>query len=231
MKSSEDFFSQRIDEQNIVSKKIAWVAFSVMSALCLFLTITIYHLAPLKRTEVKVLTVDKQTGLPTDITPLASFETNNIKEMSSIESLNKFFIHQYIQAHDSYNYYSIRDAYSTVKLYSTDDVFRDYALKFQPPISIEKQLGDKNNMDILVHSITLENTPTPFEDTENGITAKARIEKRVRSGNQILEKKIGTVIMTFGYNTKLDMDEKSRNNNPLGFTTTSYNFIPDMEQK
>jgi hypothetical protein len=34
--------------------------------------------------------------------------------------------------------------------------------------------------------------------------------------------------LTFGYDADLDMDEKARNMNPLGFVVTSYKFTPDM---
>lgn len=223
------YFEQRLDEENIKSRKIAWFAFAVMTLISLFLAITIMRLTPLKRTEVKVLVVDKNTGLPSEITALSDFETGNIKQMSGAEALNKFFTNQYIVAHDSYNFYAIREAYATVALYSTEDVFNDYKKKFELPISIEKQLGTGRNLDVIVNAITQENIPTPFKNSdEGGITMRARIDKVIREGNQILSRQSGTVIMTFGYDADLDMDEKARNTNPFGFTVTSYRFTPDM---
>lgn len=223
------YFEQRLDEENVKSRKIAWFAFAVMTLISLFLAITIMRLTPLKRTEVKVLVVDKNTGLPSEITALSDFETGNIKSISGAEALNKFFTNQYIVAHDSYNFYAIREAYATVALYSNDEVFNDYKKKFEPPISIEKQLGTGRNLDVIVNAITQENIPTPFKNSnEGGITMRARIEKVIRDGNQILSRQSGTVLMTFGYDADLEMDEKARNTNPFGFTVTSYRFTPDM---
>ena len=156
------YFEQRLDEENIKSKKVAWWAFTAMTLVCFALTITIMRMTPLKRTEVKVLVVDKNTGLPTEVTSLATFETGNVRQMSDIEALNKYFTNQYIVAHDSYNYYAIRNDYSTVQIYSTQDVFDDYKKKFEPPVSIEKQLGKDKNLEISVVTIEQEDIPTPF---------------------------------------------------------------------
>lgn len=223
------YFEQRLDEENIKSKKVAWWAFTAMTLVCFALTITIMRMTPLKRTEVKVLVVDKNTGLPTEVTSLATFETGNVRQMSDIEALNKYFTNQYIVAHDSYNYYAIRNDYSTVQIYSTQEVFDDYKKKFEPPASIEKQLGKDKNLEISVVTIEQEDIPTPFKGEEDtGVTMRARIDKTIRNGDQILSRQSGIVTLTFGYDADLDMDEKARNMNPLGFVVTSYKFTPDM---
>jgi hypothetical protein len=200
-----------------------------MTLVCFALTITIMRMTPLKRTEVKVLVVDKNTGLPTEVTSLATFETGNVRQMSDIEALNKYFTNQYIVAHDSYNYYAIRNDYSTVQIYSTQEVFDDYKKKFEPPVSIEKQLGKDKNLEISVVTIEQEDIPTPFKGEEDtGVTMRARIDKTIRNGDQILSRQSGIVTLTFGYDADLDMDEKARNMNPLGFVVISYKFTPDM---
>lgn len=224
------FFEQRLDEENLKSKKFAWIMFCLMTVIALFLTFTIYHLMPLKRTEVKVLVVDKNTGLPTEITALSDFEQGNVKEMKASQALNKYFAHMYILAHDGYNFYTIRDSYSTVRLHSTPAVFQDYATKFQPPVSIDKQLGDNKTMEPVIHSLVQEDIATPFKGVNDGITMRARVTKQIQSGNAVLAKQTGTILMTFGYDANLQMDEKTRNLNPLGFTVSSYKFTPDMEQ-
>ena len=212
------YFEQRLDEENIKSKKVAWWAFTAMTLVCFALTFTIMRMTPLKRTEVKVLVVDKNTGLPTEVTSLATFETGNVRQMSDIEV-----------AHDSYDYYAIRNDYSTVQIYSTQDVFDDYKKKFEPPVSIEKQLGKDKNLEISVVTIEQEDIPTPFKGEEDtGVTMRARIDKTIRNGDQILSRQSGIVTLTFGYDADLDMDEKARNMNPLGFVVTSYKFTPDM---
>ena len=219
------YFEQRLDEENIKSKKVAWWAFTAMTLVCFALTITIMRMTPLKRTEVKVLVVDKNTGLPTEVTSLATFETGNVRQMSDIEALNKYFTNQYIVAHDSYNYYAIRNDYSTVQIYSTQEVFDDYKKKFEPPVSIEKQLGKDKNLEISVVTIEQEDIPTPFKGEEDtGVTMRARIDKTIRNGDQILSRQSGIVTLTFGYDADLDMDEKARNMNPLGFVVTSYTW-------
>ena len=116
-------FEESLSVENLKSKKFAWLIVFIITAVCAVQGAAIYRMVPLKRTEVKVMVVDKNTGLPTEITSLADFETGNIRKMTSIEALNKFFVNQYIIAHDSYDYYSIREAYATVQLYSEPKEF------------------------------------------------------------------------------------------------------------
>lgn len=222
------YFEQRLDEENLKSKRVAWTAFAAMTLIAAGLTFALVRMTPLKRTEVKVLVVDQNTGLPSEITALADFETGNVREMTAREALNKYFTNQYIIAHDSYNHYAVREAYATVQLYSTPQVFEDYTKKFKPPQNIEQQLGTDKVLEVNVVSITPQNIPTPFKGGEDGVTMQARIEKQIRQGEQILSKTAGIVTLTFGYDADLTMDESARNRNPFGFTVTSYRFDQDM---
>lgn len=222
------YFEQRLDEENIKSKKAAWALVGVLAIVSLGLTGAIVKMLPLKMTDVKVLVVDKNTGYPSEVTALSSFATDNVKSITADDALNKFFSQRYIISHDSYNFYAIRDAYAAVQLYSTADVFADYQKKFAPPNSIEKRLGKDKVIDINVISLTPQNIPTPFKDGENGVTMQARVEKTLRQGDQVLQKTSGIVTLTFGYDADLNMDEKARNINPFGFTVTSYRFDPDQ---
>ena len=225
------YFEQRLDEENIKAKKAAWAMTGVLALVCLGLTGAIVKMLPLKMTDVKVLVVDKNTGLPSEITAVSSFETGNVKDVTANEALNKYFTQRYIIAHDSYNFYAIREAYAAVQLYSDPQVFKDYTQKFQPPVSIEKQLGRDKVLDITVLSMTPSHVPTPFKDSDSGgVTMQARVEKTIRSSDQVLSQSTGTVTMTFGYDAALAMDERARNMNPFGFTVTSYRYDPDQAQ-
>ncbi len=223
------YFEQRLDEENIKSKKIAWAFTGLLAVICLFLVGTIFKMMPLKMTEVKLLVVDKNTGYPSEVTALSSFETGNIREITADDALNKYFAQLYIIAHDSYNFYAIRDSYAAVQLYSTNQVFKDYQAKFLPPINIEKKLGKERTLEVNVISLTPQNIPTPFKDGENGITMQARVEKLIRENDAVLSKNSGIVTMTFGYDANLEMDERARNMNPFGFTVTSYRFDEDQK--
>ena len=223
-------FEESLSVENLKSKKFAWLIVFIITAVCAVQGAAIYRMVPLKRTEVKVMVVDKNTGLPTEITSLADFETGNIRKMTSIEALNKFFVNQYIIAHDGYDYYSIREAYATIQLYSEPKVFEEYALKFKPPQNLDKELGKDKNIEVNVNTITPQDVVTPFRDGDGGFTMQARIEKTIRNGEHILLKSSGTVTITFGYNADLYMDARARTMNPLGFTVTSYRYDPDIAE-
>lgn len=222
------YFEQRLDEENIKSKKVAWFCVGAFALITLTLAFAIFKMLPLKMTDVKLLVVDKVTGYPVSVTDLSTFSTDKTKDITADLALNKFFSQLYIVAHDSYNFYSIRDSYATVQLYSSDNVFSDYAQKFKSP-SIQDRLGENKVLDVKVLTMTPQTVETPFKDKPNGgITMQARVEKVIREKDQVLSKTTGTVTMTFGYDADLNMDERTRNANPFGFTVTSYRFDPDQ---
>ena len=214
--------------KNEQSKRTAWRAFAVMTVLCVVLTIAIMMMTPLKRTEVRLLVVDKNTGYPSEITALADFPAGDTRQMQASEALNKYFVQAYIIAHDSYNHYNVRDAYRTVQLWSTEDVFADYAKLFSGANDIQKSIGSEKVLEVVVHSMNPLPQPTEFNGEETGKMMQARIEKIIRRGYTVEKRATGTVTISFGYDTNLRMDEQSRNFNPLGFTVTAYQFVPDQ---
>lgn len=222
-------FEEILELKNEQSRIVAWRAFAVMTVLCVVLAIAIMMMTPLKRTEVRLLVVDKNTGYPSEITALADFPTGDTKQMQASEALNKYFVQAYIIAHDSYNHYNVRDAYRTVQLWSTEDVFRDYAQMFDGAGDIQKVIGKERQLEVVVHSMNPLPQPTEFNgDETGGKMIQARIEKIIRKGSYIEKRATGTVTVSFGYDANLKMDEESRNFNPLGFTVTAYQFVPDQ---
>ena len=217
-----------IELKNEQSKRTAWRAFAVMTVLCVVLAIAIMMMTPLKRTEVRLLVVDKNTGYPSEITALADFPAGDTRQMQASEALNKYFVQSYIIAHDSYNHYNVRDAYRTVQLWSTEDVFADYAKLFSGANDIQKSIGSEKVLEVVVHSMNPLPQPTEFNGEETGKMMQARIEKIIRRGDTVEKRATGTVTISFGYDTNLRMDEQSRNFNPLGFTVTAYQFVPDQ---
>ena len=223
------YFEEILELKNEQSRKTAWVAFAVMAGVSLVLAGAIFAMTPLKRTEVRLLVVDKNTGYPTEITQLADFPTGDTKQMQASDALNKYFVQSYIIAHDSYNHYNVRDAYRTVQLWSSEDVFRDYTRLFEGANDIQKVIGKERQLEVVVHSMNPLPQPTEFNGDESaGKMIQARIEKIIRKGSYIEKRATGTVTVSFGYDANLRMDEESRNFNPLGFTVTAYQFVPDQ---
>ena len=223
------YFEEILELKNEQSRKTAWVAFAVMAGVSLVLAGAIFAMTPLKRTEVRLLVVDKNTGYPTEITQLADFPTGDTKQMQASEALNKYFVQSYIIAHDSYNHYNVRDAYRTVQLMSSEDVFRDYTRIFEGANDIQKVIGKERQLEVVVHSMNPLPQPTEFNGDETaGKMIQARIEKIIRKGSYIEKRATGTVTVSFGYDANLRMDEESRNFNPLGFTVTAYQWTPDQ---
>ena len=222
-------FEEILELKNEQSRITAWRAFAVMTVLCVVLAIAIMMMTPLKRTEVQLVVVDKNTGYPSEITTLADFQSGNTKQIQASEALNKYFVQHYIIAHDSYNHFNVRDAYRTVQLWSSPDVFQDYAKLFTGANDIQKTVGAERQLEVIIHSMNPLPQPTEFNGDDNGgKMMQARIEKVLRKGDYIIKRATGTVTVSFGYDEHLRMDEESRNFNPLGFTVVAYQFVPDQ---
>ena len=222
------YFEQNLDELNEKSRKTAWTVAAVACGVSVILAGAIFAMTPLKKTEVRLLVVDKNTGYPSEITTLADFQSGNTKQMLASEALSKYFVQSYIKAHDSYNHYTVRDAWKTVQMYSTKEVFADYARKFEPPHNIEERIGKNKVMEVIIHSMNLMPTKTDYNGKNIGRIMQARVEKIVRSGDSIEERSTGTVTISFAYDEHLRMDEQARNTNPLGFTVTAYQYAFDQ---
>lgn len=220
------YFEQKLEELNEKSRKTAWAAFAAACGVSIILAGAIFVMTPLKRTEVRLLVVDKNTGYPTEITTLADFQSGNVKQMTANEALSKYFVQQYIIAHDSYNHYTVRNDWKVVQMYSTPEVFNDYKLKFAN--GIEERIGKDKVMEVIIHSMNLMPTKTDYNGKNIGRIMQARVEKVVRAGENIMERSTGTVTISFAYDEHLKMDEQSRNTNPLGFTVTAYQYAFDQ---
>ena len=220
------YFEQQLEEINEKSRKTAWAAFAAACGVSIILAGAIFVMTPLKRTEVRLLVVDKNTGYPSEITTLADFQSGNVKQMTANEALSKHFVQQYIIAHDSYNHYTVRNDWKVVQMYSTPEVFNDYKRKFAN--GIEERIGKDKVMEVIIHSMNLMPTKTDYNGKNIGRIMQARVEKVVRAGENIMERSTGTVTISFAYDEHLKMDEQARNTNPLGFTVTAYQFAFDQ---
>ena len=225
-----DYFERRINEEIIKSKKMAWFGFYTSIFFCIVLTLTIYHLAPLKMTEVKVLVVDKNTGYASEISTIDNFETGKDVNLSASEALHRYFVQTYIYAHDSYNHYAVRDAWETVRMFSSEEVFIEYNNRIKSG-EFQNSLGTEKNFETKILSMELLPTVTDFQGEEKGRIMLARVERIIKHYGEEVEKKTGTVRISYGFDHKLRMERRARDKNPLGFVVTSYQFTPDYIQQ
>lgn len=208
-------------------------AFAVIVTICMTLItgalIVKDIMTPPSTVEVKLITVNEQTGHLTDVTTLAVLQKGrDKKEIQSNTALNKFWAQQFVTFFENYEHHSIRSDFEKVQLYSSEEVFAQYYAKFQGKSDIRKSLGKSLTQTVKILSITPESTTTPFLDTENGVTVSMRVVRQIKRGTRTELELKGVIRMTFGYDIEAKMDEKTRNLNPLGFMVTSYRF--DAEQ-
>lgn len=208
----EDLARKRGLERDILSELIesrcrAWritylcLAISALSAVALA---TIFPLKP--PPELAIVRVNEATG---DISQVST-SLSDAQETYG-ERLNRFFIHQYILACESYDWNTIQNTYDRCGLFSSPDVQRAYYQKFQGDNALDKTYAQHTRVIPTVRSIT----PGPNN------TATVRWERRtVGSNNALLTENLIST-MAFQYiNGK--MTEAVGRDNPLGFQVITY---------
>lgn len=161
-----------------------------------------------------LLTINKQTG-----------EVSQLKmtrdQSSYGEEIDKYWLTQYINHRESYDYYSIQADYDAVGLMSDPQVINDYLKKFSGPQSLDKVLGAKQTINVKIRSVMLDR---PHK------VATIRFETITRSTSNPDNAQHQSWIAILGYQYEaLTMNAQQRFINPLGFRITSYRVSTEVE--
>ena len=111
IKDSRNWYKDRY--QAIMLQRRLLMVITVISMICtLVAMIVIAQITPLKGVEPFLIQVDSRSGITQMVNPLT------VKEITGLESINNFFIVQYIRARESYNVRDISNNYATVRVMS-----------------------------------------------------------------------------------------------------------------
>lgn len=169
-------------------------------------------LTPLKHTETVVLRVDNTTGNVEVVNTLADPKT------TYGETVDKYFLNQYVLHRESYDYYTIQADYDATALLSAPEVQRDFFAAYDKPDSRDKVLKNTARIEVAIRSIT----PNPQLHTAVVRFSTQQID---RDGTpQPSQDWIAT--MAYNY-IAAPTAEGDRRVNPLGFQITSYRVDPE----
>ncbi len=200
----------------LVQRKILVLITSLSLLSSLVTVLVIARLTPLKTVEPFVIQVDQKTGITQTVNPAS------VKEITANESVNNFFIVQYIRARENYNSIDLSRSYNLVRLMSeSGKVYREFTSGASPnnPASNAARLGTAGIRTVKFKSITY---LTPQQ-----IQARVLVEEKI-AGNLAQQHLI--ILLSFAYvNMALTMEE--RYVNPLGFIVTDYRVDQDTIQK
>lgn len=214
---SKSFESEMI-ERDKRSKKLAWVIAVSGVMVGMLGLVAVITMLPLKQTTVDLYTVDNTTGRVEKIT------TVNNMDMAENEVMNKYFASLYVKTRERYNYFSLQNDYEKTQVYGTDDVNKDY-LKLFSSDNAPDVIYQKANTVVYIHVISNTISAATQPDNLSTIRFKKTIRK-VRDGTMTIEYWVART--TFRYLPHKELTEEQRENNPLGFTVTSYQLDKEM---
>lgn len=190
------------------SRRTAWRVAIGAGTLALASVLAVAGLTPLKSApELHVVRVDNATGMIENVTQLA-----DAKEDYG-ERIARFFIHQYVLACESYDWYTIQSYYERCALFSDPAVQRTYYEKFKGDNALDQRYGNHTRVRINVRSITL----GPNQSATVRFTR--RLENNLNQSVGAEEHLLAT--LAYGY-IDADLSEAIGRENPLGFQVFSY---------
>jgi type IV secretion system protein VirB8 len=205
------------------SEKRAWmVAWTAIFIVLVMLGGFIYIL-PLKKEVPYLIMADAFTGQATVATLRGDFSSKN--SITQSEALNRANVAQYITARESFDVamMNLRD-WDLVHVMSSKNVAAGYGAihartNLESPF---KLYGKDRAIRVKILSIQLGKLQGQGENARNSATVRFQrvlYDKKI-GDTKPLDSKIAR--LEFKYNPNLEMDEKERYNNPLGFQVIEY---------
>lgn len=211
------------------SEKRAWAVAFVCIVMSLILAGGYFYMLPLKKIEPYMVMADPYTGNAS----VAKLEGDYVfKSLTTQEAVQKSNVAHYIIARESFDYVSTssRD-WNLVHLMSSAKIGMGYTAVHdsnnpEAPFNI---YGRDRSVRINILSTTLRTRGTAEAPIYEATVRFQRTLYDKRTGlTRLLDNK--TAMMEFVYNNNLVMDDKQRQDNPLGFQVTSYRVDSDATE-
>ena len=176
-------------------------------------------LLPLKTIEPFVIRVDNNSGLVDVVSTLTSH--GNVK-LKAQEALDKYWLGQYVQHRESYQWQTRSYDRKLIALLSADNVQQDYGAETDPkanpqaPLNIYGQTAQVHTRIYAISFIAHDNVTG-----ESQTTALVRYSKQVKRVGEVHPVTHWVATITFVYRNA-PMQLEDRRLNPLGFQVVSY---------
>lgn len=195
------------------SQRYAWRVAGGFGTIALVAVIAVAGMTPLKRTELKVVRIFEKDGTAEVISEMTDLKTNYT------ETVNRFFVQQYIRVREGYSRALAEEYYKAVGLMSTGAEQRRYLDYFNPknPQSPLNVFGTSARVKVVINS-------TSFIKDNIALVRYSKVIERGASERPLVTNWAATVV--FQYSTS-PMKEADREINPLGFQVTEYRNDPD----
>lgn len=211
VQSANEFEKSRIQSVKRFSK-ISWGITFVSLLVTVLSLFAVAMMSPLKTVEPFVIRVDNNTGATDIVTTIKNAEE------SYGEIVDKYWLSQYLRYRESYDWYTVQDAYDAVMLLSDTAEQTAIAEFMDSPTAPYKIFKDRYRVNVRIISTTW-----------IGRTAQVRFEKSVLPLNAPSDASPPTrhmATITYGYRNAPTAD-KDRLINPLGFQVMHYRVDPE----
>jgi type IV secretory pathway component VirB8 len=196
------------------SERRAWTIAFIAVAVTVLAWLSIVIMLPLKEKVPYVIRVNNATGVPDIITVLQD------QKIKYDDVMDKYWLSQYVRAHETYDWYTLQKDYNAVGLLSSPQVGAEYAKLFQGEKALDKVFN--NNIRTLVEIVSV-------VPNGKGI-ATVRFIKHSKQTNQQTEGESSNWVATISYEYRNPsvMKESIRLINPFGFQVLSYRVDPEV---
>jgi type IV secretion system protein VirB8 len=150
-------------------------------------------------------------------------DPTTVKEITGLESVNNYFVVQYIRARESYYVRDITQNYTKVRVMSDPTkVYQQFKFEAAPsnPNSVAARVGGAGTRHVKFKSISYIKA--------NQAQVRLLIEETAANGGTLQSHKIATLIFEYA---KLNLNNEERYINPLGFRVTDYRVDEDTMPK
>ncbi len=215
-KESRNWYKDRYQAILLQRRLLMFIAFLSM-ATTMVVMIILSQMTPLKGVEPFLIQVDPKSGITQLVNPMS------VKEITALESVNNFFVVQYIRARESYDVRSIKLNYATVRIMSEDKkIYPQFKREANPnnPNSVAARMGSTGTRSVKFKSISY--------IKQNQAQARLLVEETTANGLTLQSHKIATILFEY---TKMALTDEERYINPLGFRVLDYRLDEDALPK
>jgi len=201
-----------------------WVAISALG-MSLILAGGYFYMLPLKQKVPYLVMADAYTGTST-VARLTEDLTH--RRISTSEAINRSNVAHFVMARESYDLALLNlGDWTTVQTMASPGVKADYTRLYSPmnPDSPYKTYGKDKAIRVKLLSIVLIGGGPGRTPTGATVRFQRSLYDKQSGATQPLDSKIAT--MEFSYKANLEMDDRNRIQNPLGFWVTSYRVDND----
>ena len=201
-----------------------WVAFSAIG-MSLVLAGGYFYMLPLKQKVPYLVMADAYTGTST-VARLTEDLTH--RRISTSEAINRSNVAHFVLARESYDLALLNlGDWATVQTMASPGVKADYTRLYSPmnPDSPYKTYGKDKAIRVRLLSIVLIGGGQGPPPTGATVRFQRSLYDKQSGVTQTMDSKIAT--MEFTYKANLEMDDRNRIENPLGFWVTSYRVDND----